>query len=514
MVPVGLRILVVDDDITCLMMLDKMLGNCLYEEGVGLCDLSNDYLSWFRCLQSPYCQQAEFVLSMLRVNKGGFDIVISDIHMPNMNGFELLKCIGLEMDLPVIPLVMKGVKHGACDYLIKPVQVEAIRYIWQHVVRKRRNEVKELDQSSCMEDCDQHQKPSEGADYVCPENEGNWRNLKRRKDEEDEGEERDDTSTLKKRRVVWSVELHQLFATVVNQLGNDSMNLIPMSFALLIHVCCFLFPYYDTWSKGLQVSDGASDLLNSPTSPISSSSAHVDSIYGNQSSYFMMQMAQPRPRGQILNGITGDHASGFPLSIEKPIFANGTANVALGRNGHIINSPVSQASTMVYFPMNHVIQLPRNGFPLESTAGVMPSLMNFARGNPKSGSHSVAFEMSRHSNFIQGNLDFSPSVLGHQGFTYSEKNGQNKNESTVCKAMVSLRERNEHENPENIAQCYNNLLIDNVFRVNAESLPDLSSDTVLFAEHFGSDALMTTLFKQVSFLSLSSLQLFLRNPYR
>lgn len=129
-------------------------------------------------------------------------------------------------------VVMKGVTHGACDYLIKPVRIEALKNIWQHVVRKRKNEWKDLEQSGSVEEGDRQPKPSEEADYSSSANEGNWRTSKRRKDEEEEMEERDDTSTLKKPRVVWSVELHQQFVSAVNQLGIDSKILWTLSFYL------------------------------------------------------------------------------------------------------------------------------------------------------------------------------------------------------------------------------------------------------------------------------------------
>lgn len=119
-------------------------------------------------------------------------------------------------------VVMKGVRHGACDYLIKPVRIEALKNIWQHVVRKRKNGRKDVEQSGGLDDGDRRQKACDDVDYSSSANEGKS-SRKRRDEEDDEADERDDSSTLKKPRVVWSVELHQQFMAAVNQLGLDSM---------------------------------------------------------------------------------------------------------------------------------------------------------------------------------------------------------------------------------------------------------------------------------------------------
>jgi two-component response regulator (ARR-B family) len=46
--------------------------------------------------------QAVTALEMLRENRNKYDLVISDVNMPDMDGFKLLELVGLEMDLPVI----------------------------------------------------------------------------------------------------------------------------------------------------------------------------------------------------------------------------------------------------------------------------------------------------------------------------------------------------------------------------------------------------------------------------
>lgn len=48
------------------------------------------------------CNRAIKAMDMLREDKSRFDIVLSDVYMPDMDGFRLLEMIGLELDIPVI----------------------------------------------------------------------------------------------------------------------------------------------------------------------------------------------------------------------------------------------------------------------------------------------------------------------------------------------------------------------------------------------------------------------------
>jgi len=46
--------------------------------------------------------EAITALTMLRENIDKFDLVIADVHLPDMDGLKLLELVGLEMDLPII----------------------------------------------------------------------------------------------------------------------------------------------------------------------------------------------------------------------------------------------------------------------------------------------------------------------------------------------------------------------------------------------------------------------------
>ncbi|XP_040380957.1 two-component response regulator ORR22 isoform X2 [Oryza brachyantha] len=215
--PVGMRVLAVDDDPVCLKVLETLLRRCQYHV--------------------TSTNQAITALKLLRENRDMFDLVISDVHMPDMDGFKLLELVGLEMDLPVIingetKTVMKGITHGACDYLLKPVRIEELRNIWQHVVRRKFGN-RERNNLDISKDC--NKPPTADTEHgpnqpTCGSSDQNERVSKKRKEvhseEDEEGDdndfqENDEPSAAKKPRVVWSVELHRKFVAAVNQLGID-----------------------------------------------------------------------------------------------------------------------------------------------------------------------------------------------------------------------------------------------------------------------------------------------------
>ncbi|KAK6930898.1 SANT/Myb domain [Dillenia turbinata] len=165
------------------------------------------------CFSVTSCGLGQEALNKLRERKDGYDLVIIDIKLPDMDGLQLLADIRLEMDLPVLKTcavmsgdgeasrVLKGIQNGACHYLIKPVREEDMKIIWQHVAKKKISEVRD------------EQKPS-----------GSNQNVKKRKvngKNHEVNDSRPDSSSAKKLRISWTEDLHQKFLRAVHQIGID-----------------------------------------------------------------------------------------------------------------------------------------------------------------------------------------------------------------------------------------------------------------------------------------------------
>ena len=108
--PSELRFLIVDDFST----MRRIVRGLLKEMG---------------CLRAEEAEDGLTALKMLK--SGRFDFVISDINMPNMNGFDLLNAINADDDLKHLPVLMvtaevrkediaMAAQAGAAGYVLKP----------------------------------------------------------------------------------------------------------------------------------------------------------------------------------------------------------------------------------------------------------------------------------------------------------------------------------------------------------------------------------------------------------
>lgn len=84
-------------------------------------------------------------LGMLKQNK--YDFVVSDINMPNMNGFDLLKAVKEDASLKHIPVLMVtaearkedivlAAQTGAAGYIVKPFTKATLEEKVQKIMQK------------------------------------------------------------------------------------------------------------------------------------------------------------------------------------------------------------------------------------------------------------------------------------------------------------------------------------------------------------------------------------------
>jgi two-component system chemotaxis response regulator CheY len=97
------------------------------------------------CNNADEAEDGAVALNMLKAQK--FDFVVSDINMPNMNGFELLRAIKAEDSLKHLPVLMVtaearkedivlAAQSGASGYIVKPFTKATLEEKVQKILQK------------------------------------------------------------------------------------------------------------------------------------------------------------------------------------------------------------------------------------------------------------------------------------------------------------------------------------------------------------------------------------------
>ncbi|KAL2634915.1 hypothetical protein R1flu_006394 [Riccia fluitans] len=94
-------------------------------------------------------QNARQVMEVLRNGMSDVDLILAEVELPKKKGFKMLKHITKEERLKQIPIVMmssrdemavvvKCLRLGAADYLVKPLRTNELLNLWTHMWRRRR----------------------------------------------------------------------------------------------------------------------------------------------------------------------------------------------------------------------------------------------------------------------------------------------------------------------------------------------------------------------------------------
>jgi two-component system chemotaxis response regulator CheY len=124
--PIDLKFLVVDDFST----MRRIIRGLLKEMG---------------CQDVEEAEDGAAALQMLK--SGKFDFVVTDINMPNMNGFDLLRAIKADELLRHLPVLMVtaearkedivlAAQTGAAGYIVKPFTKATLEEKVQKIVQK------------------------------------------------------------------------------------------------------------------------------------------------------------------------------------------------------------------------------------------------------------------------------------------------------------------------------------------------------------------------------------------
>ncbi|KAF0929809.1 hypothetical protein E2562_025947 [Oryza meyeriana var. granulata] len=203
----GLSILVIDNNCSYLSVMEDLLLKCSYK------------VTTYNNVR----EAMPFILNNLQ----RVDLIISDVFFPTEDGLLILQEVTSKFGIPTVIMasrgdtstVMRYVANGASDFLLKPVRIQELSNIWQHVFRKQ------IAPSTPAGNLEQPYPPptamapstpatSRTAAEASAPLESEMRDI-------DNNGEITDIRDLKKSRLSWTAQLHRQFIAAVNLLGDD-----------------------------------------------------------------------------------------------------------------------------------------------------------------------------------------------------------------------------------------------------------------------------------------------------
>jgi DNA-binding response OmpR family regulator len=115
----------------------------------------NDLISTFLTKYNFKCDTSEFPSDgIVKLKKNNYDLLILDIMLPEMDGFEVCKVIRKDSNIPIIMLTARGevtdkiigLELGADDYLPKPFEPRELLARITSILRRSEGKLKNLQQ--------------------------------------------------------------------------------------------------------------------------------------------------------------------------------------------------------------------------------------------------------------------------------------------------------------------------------------------------------------------------------
>jgi len=123
--------------------MNKRISVLMVDDDVNLSSMLDEYLETEGGFDFLACQDGQAGLEA--ASKTIFDIIILDVMMPKLNGFDTLKAIRAVSDTPIIMLTARGddvdrilgLETGADDYVQKPCSLREIVARIRAILRRR-----------------------------------------------------------------------------------------------------------------------------------------------------------------------------------------------------------------------------------------------------------------------------------------------------------------------------------------------------------------------------------------